>query len=76
MNNVEYDETDPFSIERYAQYLIGKTFSQICIEDEKSSTSIVKGSDTYDQDHENGRGRAGGDLCARGAGDGCIRRGA
>lgn len=59
MNNLEYDETDPLSIERYAQYLIGKTFSQICTEDEQSSTSIVKGSSTYDQEHENKKRKGG-----------------
>lgn len=30
----EYDKTDPISIERYAQYLIGKTFQELIEKDE------------------------------------------
>ena len=32
---VEYDKTDPLSIELYSQRLIGKTFRQICEEDDQ-----------------------------------------
>lgn len=59
MGGIEYDETDPLSIERYAQYLIGKTFSQICDEDEKSDSSIVKGLATYDQEHADKKRKGG-----------------
>ena len=31
---LEYDETDPLSIEEYGQKLIGKSFRMICDEDD------------------------------------------
>lgn len=31
----EYDETDPISIETYAKRLIGKTFADVCKQDDK-----------------------------------------
>jgi len=34
-----YDSTDPISIEKYAQQLIGKTFSDICYEDSRVEDS-------------------------------------
>ena len=42
-----YDKTDPMSIERYAQRLIGKTFRQICDEDDKSKWTIIRESAVY-----------------------------
>ena len=30
----EYDETDPISIETYAKRLIGKTFADVCKQDQ------------------------------------------
>ena len=30
----EYDETDPISIETYAKRLIGKTFADVCKQDD------------------------------------------
>ena len=30
----EYDETDPISIETYAKKLVGKTFADVCREDD------------------------------------------
>ena len=59
MDRLGYDETDPASIENYAQGLIGKTFDQICKEDEQSSISIVKESVAYDQAHENKKRKGG-----------------
>ena len=38
----EYDEKDPFSIEKYAQRLIGRTFEDVCKADEKSAKSIIR----------------------------------
>ena len=38
---VEYDKTDPLSIEAYAQKLIGKTFRQIMEEDEVNHPLMV-----------------------------------
>lgn len=55
MEPIEYDKTDPLSIERYAQNLIGKTFSQICDEDENNSASIGNGMPTYNQEQDNKR---------------------
>ncbi len=42
-----YDRTNPLSIEKYAQKLIGKTFRQICDEDDLSKPIIVRDSATY-----------------------------
>lgn len=53
-----YDESDPDSIEKYAQELIGKTFSQIC-EQDKEPILKFKESSNYEDDHEN-RNRKGG----------------
>ena len=39
---LDYDKTDPHSIEKYAQKLIGKTFAEVCKEDEQSRKSIIK----------------------------------
>ena len=40
-NLIDYDKTDPISIEKYAQRAIGKTFRQIIEEDESNSLAIV-----------------------------------
>ena len=37
-----YDESDPYSIERYAQRLIGKTFADVCDEDDRYGHSIIR----------------------------------
>ena len=42
-----YDKTNPLSIEKYAQRLIGKTFRQICDEDDKSKRNIIRDSAVY-----------------------------
>ena len=38
---IEYDKSDPVSIERYAQGLLGKTFRQICEADSRPINSMV-----------------------------------
>lgn len=52
-----YDETDPISIENYAQGLIGKTFGQICDADDKNGDTLFVKEDAvpygYAQKHEN-----------------------
>ena len=52
-----YDETDPISIERYAQGLIGKTFGQVCDEDDKKKGFMLVKEEVapygYAQKHEN-----------------------
>lgn len=54
-----YDETDPASIERYAQKLIGKTFLDICNEDKVENSKVVREAIDYEINHEN-RNRKGG----------------
>lgn len=45
---VEYDKSDPLSIETYSQRLIGKTFREICAEDDERQTLILRdGSSEY-----------------------------
>ena len=39
---IEYDKTDPISIEVYSQKLIGKTFREICEEDEARQSTIIR----------------------------------
>ena len=42
---IEYDKTDPISIEVYSQKLIGKTFREICEEDEARQSTIIREED-------------------------------
>lgn len=39
---IEYDKTDPISIEAYSQKLIGKTFREICEEADANQPSVVR----------------------------------
>ena len=54
-----YDETNPISIEKYAQKLIGKTFADVCNEDDMSRAMVVRETIDYEVKHEN-RNRKGG----------------
>lgn len=55
-----YDETNPISIENYAQNLIGKTFSDVCEDDYKRAVGIIKESNTeYSLKHENKKRKGG-----------------
>ena len=56
---VNYDETDPISIELYAQKLIGKTFADVCNEDDMSKAMVVRETSNYEVSHEN-KNRKGG----------------
>ena len=38
----EYDETDPISIETYAKKLVGKTFADVCREDDITKSTVVR----------------------------------
>lgn len=58
-SDMEYDETDPLSIEKYAQRLIGKTFANICDEDDMKLISIIKEKPSYNEDHENKKRKGG-----------------
>lgn len=57
--NYLYDETDPASIETYAKQLIGKSFQDVCNEDDIHKASILKDDSGYEASHEN-RKRKGG----------------
>lgn len=58
-NRREYDETDPQSIEQYAQKMVGKTFDEICKEDEKRNRGIVREEGNYAIAHENKKRKGG-----------------
>lgn len=55
----EYDETNPLSIERYAQKLIGKTFEDVCREDDIKRGMVVQEEDSYVASHENKKRKGG-----------------
>ena len=38
----EYDETDPISIETYAKKLIGKSFADVCEQDDIAKAMVVR----------------------------------
>lgn len=58
--DLEYDETDPQSIEEYAQWLIGKTFADVCTRDESFYMSIVaEDGSNYADAHENKKRKGG-----------------
>lgn len=44
---IEYDRTDPASIEAYAQRLIGKTFRQVCEEDDNTFPMVIRETTEY-----------------------------
>ena len=55
-----YDKSNPYSIERYAQKLIGKTFADVCNEDDQIGQSIIKEeSAIYNAAMENKRQKGG-----------------
>lgn len=56
---LEYDKTNPYSIEKYAQRLIGKTFADVCRIDEKDQFSIIENNEEYNATVED-RKRKGG----------------
>ena len=58
MNEKAYDETDPISIEKYSQNLIGKTFSEIC-KVYKPQKLVVGESEDYEVKYENKRRKGG-----------------
>lgn len=49
----EYDETDPISIETYAKRLIGKTFADVCRQDDITKAMVVRETANYEVKHEN-----------------------
>lgn len=56
---VEYDESDPISIEKYAQKLVGMTFADVCNEDDMSEAMVVRETSNYKVSHENKKRKGG-----------------
>lgn len=54
-----YDESDPLSIEKYAQQLIGKTFANICDDDNKIKDISIQTTVQYKEKHENKKRKGG-----------------
>lgn len=54
-----YDEADPFSIEEYAQTLIGMTFDDVCKADDIRQLPIVRENSNYNNNHENKKRKGG-----------------
>ncbi len=54
-----YDETDPISIESFGQRLIGKTFQDVCDEDEMLQLNVVRETSNYEASHENKKRKGG-----------------
>ena len=55
----EYDETDPISIETYAKKLIGKTFADVCKQDDITKAMVVRETTNYEVKHENKKRKGG-----------------
>ena len=53
-----YDKTDKYSIEKYAQKLVGKTFNDICKED-LNDTIVIESENTYALAHGNKKRKGG-----------------
>lgn len=54
-----YDETDPRSIESYGEKLIGKTFAEVCKEDDMTQAMVVLETIDYEERHENKKRKGG-----------------
>lgn len=55
----EYDETNPISIEKFAQKLIGRTFADVCKQDDITKASFVRDTSNYEAKHENKKRKGG-----------------
>ena len=56
---IEYDETNPVSIEEYGKKLIGKTFADVCREDDEFKLRVVEEAVDYNAKHENKKRKGG-----------------
>lgn len=56
---LEYDETDPISIEEYGKKLVGKTFAEVCEEDDITKAMVVREINNYEAKHENKKRKGG-----------------
>ena len=54
-----YDETDPISIEIYAKRLIGKTFADVCEQDDITKAMVARETANYEEKHENKKRKGG-----------------
>ena len=55
----EYDETNPISIEIYAKNLIGKTFADVCKQDDITKAMVARETTNYEVKHENKKRKGG-----------------
>lgn len=56
---IAYDESNPISIEKYAQRLIGKTFADVCNQDDLDKSIVVHKTSDYETSHENKKRKGG-----------------
>lgn len=56
---LEYDETDPKSIEAYGKKLIGMTFQDVCDQDDMKKTNVVRETEAYEIKHEDKKRKGG-----------------
>ena len=54
-----YDDTDPISIEDYGKKLIGKSFQDVCNEDDMLKANVVRETSNYEASHENKKRKGG-----------------
>jgi len=54
-----YDDTDPLSIEAYGKKLIGKSFQDVCDEDNMLKANVVRETINYEASHENKKRKGG-----------------
>ena len=56
---LEYDETDPKSIEAYGKKLIGMTFPDVCDQDDMKKSNVVRETEAYEIKHEDKKRKGG-----------------
>lgn len=56
---LDYDETDPKSIEAYGEGLIGKTFAEVCEKDDITKSMTIRDIVDYEKKHENKKRKGG-----------------
>lgn len=56
---LEYDETNPKSIEAYGKKLIGMTFQDVCDQDDMKKSNVVRETEAYEIKHEDKKRKGG-----------------
>lgn len=56
---LEYDDSNPASIEKYGKRLIGKSFLQVCEDDDITKAMVVRETIDYETKHESKRRKGG-----------------